>query len=70
MLPLVVLVLALVTIVGVCLLVQEGLRRRTPAELRGDWWTSFEREFRAYAREATRSERTKSRRRDQPGPPR
>jgi hypothetical protein len=25
-------------------------RRRTPPELRGDWWTSFEREFREYAR--------------------
>jgi len=22
---------------------------RTPAELRGDWWRKFEREFRAYA---------------------
>jgi uncharacterized lipoprotein YddW (UPF0748 family) len=27
---------------------------RTPRELRGDWWTTFEREFRAYDREATR----------------
>lgn len=26
--------------------------RRTPAELRGDWWTRFEREFRAYAADA------------------
>ena len=24
-------------------------RMRTPAELRGDWWSEFEREFRAYA---------------------
>jgi hypothetical protein len=23
-------------------------RRRTPPELRGDWWQQFEREFRAY----------------------
>ena len=23
--------------------------RRTPHELRGDWWTAFERQFRAYA---------------------
>ncbi len=23
--------------------------RRTPVELRSDWWTPFEREFRAYA---------------------
>jgi hypothetical protein len=28
-------------------------RRRTPAELRGDWWPQFEREFRAYALRAT-----------------
>jgi hypothetical protein len=27
---------------------------RTPAELRGDWWTGFEREFRAYERAAAR----------------
>lgn len=24
-------------------------KRRTPPELRGDWWTAFERDFRAYA---------------------
>ncbi|MFL5865385.1 MAG: hypothetical protein ACJ780_32230 [Solirubrobacteraceae bacterium] len=29
--------------------------RRTPPELRGDWWTAFERDFRAYARRATRA---------------
>lgn len=23
--------------------------RRTPAELRGDWWSAFEQEFRAYS---------------------
>ncbi len=65
MLPLVVLVLALVAIVGICLLVQEGFRPRTPAELRGDWWTEFEREFRAYARDTTRAQRTRRRHRDQ-----
>ncbi len=70
MLPLVILTLALVAVVGLCLLVQEMPRRRTPAELRGDWWTSFEREFRAYAREATRSQPTERPRRDQPGPAR
>jgi hypothetical protein len=32
-------------------------RRRTPPELRGDWWTPFEREFRAYARQAARQRR-------------
>jgi hypothetical protein len=25
---------------------------RTPPELRGDWWTAFEREFHAYGRAA------------------
>jgi hypothetical protein len=67
MLPVVALVLAIIAVVGLCLLVQEASRRRAPAELRGDWWTSFEREFRAYAREVSRSERSKSHRRDQPG---
>jgi hypothetical protein len=51
-------VLALLTvIVLVSLLVCLGHRslahRRKPAELRGDWWTRFERDFRAYAATAT-----------------
>lgn len=32
-------------------------RHRTPPELRGDWWTPFEREFRAYAKQAARRKR-------------
>lgn len=32
-------------------------RLRTPAELRGDWWREFEREFRAYASSATNADR-------------
>jgi hypothetical protein len=32
------------------LVVLELLERRPPPELRGDWWSSFERQFRAYAR--------------------
>jgi hypothetical protein len=28
-------------------------RRRTPPELRGDWWEHFERQFRAYAASGT-----------------
>ncbi|MGN6870159.1 MAG: hypothetical protein ACTHMY_17355 [Solirubrobacteraceae bacterium] len=32
-------------------------RRRTPRELRGDWWTPFEREFRDYASQAARQRR-------------
>jgi hypothetical protein len=34
-------------------------RQRTPAELRGNWWGDFERQFRAYAAEATRHRRTR-----------
>lgn len=30
-------------------------KRRKPRELRGDWWTPFEREFRAYAQRASKS---------------
>jgi hypothetical protein len=40
-----------------------GLRwRRTPAELRGDWWPDFEREFRDYVNR-TRPPRRDPRRR-------
>lgn len=66
MLALVVLVATLVAVVAIALVVQE-VRRRRPPELRGNWWTAFEREFRAYAREVERSRRTRSHRRDQPG---
>ena len=38
-------------------------RHRTPPELRGDWWTPFEREFRAYARQAARQRRAPRRHR-------
>ena len=31
---------------AICIVVR---RRRTPPELRGNWWPEFEREFRAYA---------------------
>ena len=36
--------------VGLLCLIREYRRMRTPPDLRGDWWTRFEREFRAYAR--------------------
>jgi hypothetical protein len=67
MLALVVLVATLVAVVAIAMVVQEVRRRRTPPELQGEWWTAFERQFRAYAREVERSKRTRSRRRDQPG---
>lgn len=37
--------------------------RRTPPELRGDWWTPFERDFRAYASQAARGSRAPRRHR-------
>lgn len=38
---------------GVYAILMAVRRHRTPPELRGDWWTPFEREFRAYARQAS-----------------
>jgi hypothetical protein len=38
-------------------------RHRMPRELRGDWWTPFEREFRAYARQAAGRDRERRRHR-------
>jgi hypothetical protein len=39
-------------------------RRRTPAELRGDWWTKFEEEFRAYTSRLESSRKPRQRRND------
>lgn len=44
-------VLALCIYVGIAQLI----RRRTPPELRGDWWGDFERQFRAHAAEVSRT---------------
>jgi hypothetical protein len=54
-LALVLVILALATGAGAIFFTMH--RRRTPPELRGDWWTPFEREFRAYARQAPRERR-------------
>jgi hypothetical protein len=54
-LALVLVILALAS--GTCAILVALRRRRTPPELRGDWWTPFEREFRAYARQAARQRR-------------
>jgi hypothetical protein len=48
---------------GIGALLRTVRRRRTPAELRGDWWTPFEREFRAYAQQVARRERDRRRHR-------
>jgi hypothetical protein len=58
------------------LVLSEWYRRRTPPELREDWWQEFEREFRAYAAkaEANRSANVRRRvqreRNDRRAPPR
>jgi len=54
-LALVLVILALASGAGAILFALH--RRRTPRELRGDWWTPFEREFRAYASQAPRQRR-------------
>lgn len=60
--------LLVAVIVALVLALYLGLRverrRRTPSELRGDWWSSFEEEFRAYARRIEASPRTRRRRND------
>jgi hypothetical protein len=43
-------------------------RSRTPPELRGDWWSRFETDFRAYVERASREVRRRSR--DRRPPPR
>jgi hypothetical protein len=58
------LVIIAATIVGTYLIAGDIYRQRHPRELRGDWWESFEREFRAYAQAA---ERRRKRDHRQPG---
>ena len=47
------LVLAVVPATAFCLSAV-SLELRTPPDLRGNWWTAFERDFRAYERAAAR----------------
>lgn len=46
-------------ILGLCVYVgiRQVAQRRTPVELRGDWWSGFERDFRAYATHTARRPR-------------
>lgn len=50
-----------VLVLGLCVYI--GIRQiaeqRTPSELRGDWWAGFERDFRAYARQASHQQRAR-----------
>jgi hypothetical protein len=51
--PVLTLVLVVLSVAfGTCTIIAAVRRVRTPPELRGDWWTEFERDFRAYARSA------------------
>jgi hypothetical protein len=56
-------VVALVVACGAGAIFAAVGRLRTPAELRGDWWREFEREFRAYARRAAGDDRRRGRHR-------
>jgi len=55
------LVVVLGVTAGTCTILAVLRRIRTPRELRGDWWSKFEREFRAYASQA--ADPTRQRRR-------
>lgn len=58
------LIIALIVLAGGAGAILFAVRqRRTPPELRGDWWTPFEREFRAYARQAAGRDRDRRRHR-------
>jgi hypothetical protein len=48
---------------GACAIFAAVRRYRTPSELRGDWWTPFEREFRAYAQQVASRDRQRRRHR-------
>ncbi len=60
------LVLMLAATISALLLVGLIAGHRKPPELRGDWWAKFERDFRAYARQAANSGKSPSR--NKPGP--
>jgi hypothetical protein len=57
---------ALAVAAGTCAILVALRRRRTPPELRGDWWGQFERDFRAYATRAARPPRDRRHRRGEP----
>ncbi len=60
--------LVIAIVIAVVIAAYFGLRverwRRTPRELRGDWWTEFEAEFRAYAGRSELTRRPRQRRND------
>ena len=55
--------IALAVCVAFCPAAVFGTRRqRKPPEIRGDWWTKFEADFRAYAASVAAAERSERRR--------
>jgi hypothetical protein len=62
MTPMVTLVLIIAVALAAYLVQREIRRRRTPPELRGDWWKSFEREFGAYVSRTSSSSQQSQRR--------
>jgi hypothetical protein len=54
-------VVLLTAAAGTCVILVVAHRRHTPRGLRGDWWTEFEREFRAYAGAAANPGRARRR---------
>jgi hypothetical protein len=66
--PVVALIGAFVALaIGAAGLLYSVREHRTPRELRGDWWTGFEREFRAYAQRSARANRDRRRQRGETG---
>ncbi len=64
LMPALVLIIAFTVLAGgACAIFFAVHRHRTPPELRGDWWSRFEGEFRVYARQSARRDRD---RRDRP----
>ena len=60
--------LVLAVLIAVVMAIYFGFRierwRRTPTELRGDWWSAFEDEFRAYVARIEAAPRPRQRRND------
>lgn len=65
-------VIVLAVVLGVAVSGYVGVRlvdrRRTPRELRGDWWPEFEREFRAHSSKVAASQQKDRGRRADRGP--
>jgi len=66
--PVVALVLVIIAVgFGVYGIVQAIREHRTPRELRGDWWSRFEREFRDYTARPAHAPQNRRRQRGETG---